>query len=555
MENTNTPRHKLARKAALWNERSSWVSHWREISESLQPRLGRYFIDDVNRGQKRSTSIYDNHAGMASRTLAAGMMSGMTSPARPWFKLDLADKDLMESQRVKTWLARSAELMRTIYAQSNTYRALHCGYEELGLFGSWATVCLPNFNTVLHHYPLTIGEYALACNYEGYVDTLAREFKMTVAQLVRMFGKENCSQTVRNLFDTNKLESWVPVAHLVEPREERDTRKLDAKNMRWSSCYIECGRDNPDKYLRESGFKRFPVLAPRWEVKGNDIYGNSPGMMALGDARQLQHEQLRKSQAIDYKVNPPLQVPSAYKDQAMNRLPGGIMFVDATHAGGGVRSAFQVDLDLGALREDIIDVRQRIDRAFYVDLFMMLANDTRSGITATEVAERHEEKLVMLGPVLERLHNELLSPMIDMTFDYCLEAGILPPIPDELRDHDINVEFTSTLAQAQRIVAAGGVDRLLGAIGSLSALKPDIVDKVDLDQVVDDFGTMFGVNPEIIVPDEQVAQMRAERAKAEQAAQQGAAMAQAAESAKTIGETNTDGVKDAISMFQGYSGG
>jgi len=555
VEKTDTPKAKLQRKAALWNERSSWVSHWREVSEAFQPRLGRYFVDDVNRGAKRGTSIYDNHGGMASRTLAAGMMSGMTSPARPWFKLDLADKDLMESQRVKTWLNTSAQLMRTIYAQSNTYRALHCGYEELGLFASWATICLPDYDNVLHHYPLTVGEYALACNYKGYVDTLAREFKMTVVQLVRKFGKDNCSQTVRNLFDSNKLDAWVPVAHIIEPREERDTRKMDAKNMKWASCYIEAGRENPDKFLRESGFKRFPVLAPRWEVTGNDIYGHGPGMMALGDARSLQHEQLRKAQAIDYKVNPPLQVPTAYKEQTMNRLPGGIMFVDATSAGGGVRSAFQVDLDLGALREDIQDVRQRIDRAFYVDLFMMLANDTRSNITATEVAERHEEKLVMLGPVLERLHNELLSPMIDLTFDYCLEAGILPPIPDELQGNEINVEFTSTLAQAQRIVAAGGVERVLNVVGVISQMKPDIVDKINFDQIIDDTGTMYGVNPEIIIPDERVAEIRAQRAQAEQAAQQGAAMAQAAEAAKTVGDTNTDGVKDALSMFQGYSGG
>jgi Bacteriophage head to tail connecting protein len=141
----------------------------------------------------------------------------------------------------------------------------------------------------------------------------------------------------------------------------------------------------------------------------------------------LQHEQLRKSQGIDYQVNPPIQVPSQYKDAAKSRLPGGIMFVDATSPGGGVRSAFEVNLNMQHLLEDIVDVRQRINGAYYADLFMMLANDTRSGVTATEVAERHEEKMLMIGPVLERLHDELLKPMIDITFDYCVDAGILPP--------------------------------------------------------------------------------------------------------------------------------
>jgi hypothetical protein len=186
-------------------------------------------------------------------------------------------------------------------------------------------------------------------------------------------------------------------------------------------------------------------------------------MEALGDVKQLQHEQLRKAQGIDYQTNPPIQVPTRTRAQAHARLPGGVMFVDAAGAQGGVRSAFEIQLNLQHLLADIQDVRERIRGAFYADLFLMLANDQRSGITATEVAERHEEKLLMLGPVLERLHNELLSPMIDMTFDYASDAGILPEPPEELQGQELNIEFISTLAQAQRMVSAQGMDRLLGS--------------------------------------------------------------------------------------------
>jgi hypothetical protein len=204
----------LARKSALWNERSSWINHWRDISDYQQPRAGRFFVTDRNRGDKRANNILDNAAVFGSRTLAAGMMSGMTSPARPWFRLEIQDKDLMESGAVKAWLHDTAVLLRAIFAGSNTYRSLHTLYEELGLFGTAATIVLPDFENVLHHYPLTVGEYALGTNQKGMVDTLCREFQMTVAQLVDQFGLENCSDTVKNMYNRKQLDSWVDVVHM-----------------------------------------------------------------------------------------------------------------------------------------------------------------------------------------------------------------------------------------------------------------------------------------------------------------------------------------------------
>lgn len=543
----------LTRKNALWSERSSWITHWREISDYQQPRAGRFVVTDRNRGDKRANHILDNTAVFGARTLAAGLMSGVTSPARPWFRLEIKDKDLMESGPVRTWLHDTAALLRAIFASSNTYRSLHTIYEELGLFGTGASIVLPDFGNVIHHYPLTIGEYALSTNSKGEVDTLCREFQLTVAQMVEQFGKENCSMTVRNLFDRGNYDAWVDVIHMVEPRKQRDYTKRDGKNMRFASCYIEPGKDQNDKFLSESGFERFPVLAPRWVVTGNDVYGTSPGMECLGDVKQLQHQQLRKGQAIDYQVNPPLQVPTKYKEASKARLPGGVFYVDSMGQNNGVRSAFDVNLRLDYLLADIQDVRERIRSAYYADLFLMLANDNRSGITATEVAERHEEKLLMLGPVLERLHNELLQPLIDVAFDYAARANILPPAPPELEGMDLNVEFISVLAQAQRAVATQGMDRLLGTVSQMAAAKPEVLDKLDFDQIVDNYGEAYGVDPKIIVPDDQVAALRQQRAAAIQAQQAAATAPQVVESARTASEINTDNLQDVMNGLMGYN--
>jgi hypothetical protein len=551
----------LLRMGALKNERSSWFQHWKEISDLLLPRSGRFFQSDRNRGDKRHNAIYDPTSTRALRVLAAGMMAGMTSPARPWFRLATPDPDLMEFAPVKVWLDQVTKLMRDIFAKSNTYRALHSLYEELGAFGTGANFITPNFKTVMHNTPLTIGEYCISTDDEGNVNTLAREFDMTVGQMFKQFGPENLSQAVHNLYKNGTgIDVWVPVMHIVEPREFRDFNKRDNKNMAFKSCYFEAG-GNEDKFLSESGFKRFPAVCPRWHATGGDIYGNSPGMEALGGIKQLQHNQLRKSQGIDYKTKPPISAPAALKDQAGAMLPGGVFYHDMT-AAQQVKPLFDVNIDLSHLLEDIRDVRNIINASFYADLFLMLAQADTGQMTAREVAERHEEKLLMLGPVLERLHNELLTPLIDITFDRMIEAGMVPPPPQELHGIELVVQFVSMLAQAQRAVGTQSVDRLIGTIGSIALMQanagahPDALDKLDADQAIDAYSEMLGVDPNLIVADDKVAIIRENRAKAQQAAQQAAQVQQAAATAKDLAGTPTDGknaLTDVMGQFSGYS--
>lgn len=552
----DTPRSRLlTRWGHLKTERATWWAHWKEISDYLMPRSGRYFVQDRNRGQRRHNSIYDSTGTRANRVLAAGMMSGMTSPARPWFRLGTSDPDLMKYQPVKVWLNEMTMLMHEIYQKSNTYRALHSMYEELGAFGTAADIILPDYKNVIHHYPLTIGEYAIATDWKGEVNTLYREFQKTIHEVVGEFGYKNCSPTVQSLFDRGSLDQWITIVHAIEPRSDRDLSKSDNLNMAWKSCYFEMGSDN-DKYLSESGFRRFPAVCPRWAVSGGDIYGNSPGMEALGDIKQLQHEQLRKAQGIDFKTNPPLQVPNSLKNRDVERLPGGITYVDQSGPNLGIRSAFEVNIDLQHLLIDIQDVRGRITSSFYADLFLMLANSENPNMTATEVAERHEEKLLMLGPVLERLQNELLNPLVDITFDAMMDAKIGPPPPDELQGQEINIELISMLAQAQKAIGTNSIDRFVGAVGNVAQFKPEVLDKIDSDKWVDIYADSLGIDPEIILGDDQVQAIRQQRAEQQAQAQKAASMQQSAEVAQKLGSVDTSkpsALTDITSQFSGYT--
>jgi hypothetical protein len=542
----------MERKERLWTERAHWETRWSEIARLTRPDSLRLQTSDTNQGQRKDHAILDNSARRALRTLGAGMMSGMTSPARPWFKLALPDKDLMESAKVKQWLHDVGGLMQRVFAASNTYNTLHQTYVNLGAFGTSAFFMQPDFDRIVHNFPMVTGEYALATDDKGRVNTIVRQMRMTTGQMAKKFQRDRLSTAVRNLLSRDKYDEWVDVIHFIEPREYRDKTKADKLNMPWSSVYFERGGEG-DIILSESGFRSFPVMAPRWEVEGNDTWGLSPGMECIGDVKQLQFQQTRKSQAIDYKVNPPLAVPHGYQEKGSSRLPGGVMYVPASGGTTPIKSAWDVNLELRDLKEDIEDVRRRISSTFYEDLFQMLVNDRRSGITATEIAERHEEKMLMLGPVLERLHNELLAPMIDYTIGRLAEVGALPPAPPEMEGMELETEFISVLAQAQRAVSAAGADRLLGTVSSLAAIKPDIVDKIDSDQIVDMYGEMFGVDPKIIVPDDKVAEIRAARAQAQQAQQQAEAAPAMANTAKAVSGIDTRNMRDVLNMFQGYN--
>ena len=244
------------------------------------------------------------------------------------------------------------------------------------------------------------------------------------------------------------------------------------------------------------------------------------------------------------------------KNRDVETLPGGVSYVDMAGPNGGIKTAFEVNLDLSHLLADIQDVRQRIEGSFYADLFLMLANQSDARMTATEVAERHEEKLLMLGPVLERLQNELLDPLIEMTFDQIMEAGIVPPPPEELQGHDINVELVSMLAQAQRAVGTNSIDRFVGNLGAVAQFKPEVLDKFDADKWVDVYSDSLGLDPQIIVPSDQVEALRQQRAKVQQQAQQAAMMNQGADTAQKLAAAKTgepNALTDVTRAFSGYT--
>lgn len=536
-----SPRERYVRRlAALKTERSSWIEHWREIAEALLPRAPKFDGTKPNDGTKKHQRIVNSTPVLALRTLSAGMMAGITSPARPWFRIGTPDAELNEFGSVKQWLHLCEDRIRQVFAKSNIYNQLHTVYEGLGSWGTCPLHVDEDVEDVIRGYVYPVGQYCLTNSFRLAVDTSYRELPMTVGQVVQQFGLERCSLRIQQRYHRGEFDGWERIAHVIEPNTGYVPGRLGPEGMRFKSCWFEVDGDINTGTLRDGGYEEFPVLAPRWKVSGEDVYGTSPAMEALGDCRALQLLEKRKAEAMDKIVRPPMRGNTSLMHGKVSILPGDTTFADSLGAGRAFEPAMEVSPQaLPAVGAEIMRHEDRIKSSFFADLWLALQMSQGPQMTAREVMERHEEKLLQLGPVMERLNDELLDPLIERTFGIMLRRGLIPEPPEELQGMDLKVEHISIAAQAQKMLGIGQVERIASFVGGLAAAAPDTLDKLDFDQMVDEYGNMLGVPPNLIRTDEAVAELRAQRAEAAQQAQQAQAAMGAAQGAKVLSETDT----------------
>ncbi|AVK37880.1 portal protein [Morganella morganii] len=522
-------------------ERLSFEPHWRELSDFTRPRSTRFTASEVNRGDRRNSKIIDPAAVMAARTLSSGMMSGITSPARPWFRLATPDRDLMDYGPVKLWLETVEQRMNEVFNRSNLYQSLPLMYEDLGTFATGAMAVVADPQRVIRTVPFPTGSFYIANGADLSVDTAVREFSMTVRQVITEFGMDAVSDTVKSQWNSGQYGQWVNVVHAVYPNLDRQTGKLEAKHKAYKSVYYEANSTD-DKLLRESGYDEFPIMAPRWEVNGEDVYGSScPGMVALGSVKALQLLQRRKAQMIDKITNPPLQAPASIKSQRISTIPGGINYLPMADVNNQIKPLFQIPANgTNGLLEDIQDTRQIIDHAYFVDLFRMMQTVNTRSMPVEAVSEMREEKLLMLGPVLQRLDSELLDKLINRTFSVMAENNLLPVPPDEMQGMQLKVEYISVMAQAQKAIGVSSIERFIGFTSGIGQFSPNALDKINVDETIDAYAASIGVPPSVVATNEQVAQIRENRAQQQAMAQQ-MQMAQAAVGgAQALGNTPMD---------------
>jgi hypothetical protein len=548
----------LKRKESLWNARSSYEPGWRDLGSFVQTRRTRFFTSEASQaGQNQEQAIINATATWALQTMSAGMFAGVTSPARPWVYVTAEDPDLADWEPAKEWFDNCAIRVLAMLARTNIYNVLHGTYQGLGGFGTHTFLLEEDVKTVLRAYPQPLGEYALAQDERGEVDTLYRVRRFAVRQAVRKFGLENVSTRVKDLYGRCEYDEPLEVLHVVEPREEYNPERQDGPNKPFASCWLEldCNEGEKVGLLRESGYDESPLLAPRWDALDEDTYGVGPGHLALGDTKALQLYERRKAQAVERIVDPSLLANSALRNLPINQRPGGITFADPMQRGPAIEPLINVPpavVEVASL--SIKDHQDRIRRAFGADLWLMMSESGEPEKTAREVAERHEEKLLQLGPVMERLETELLDKVVTRAISVLLRRGMLPKPPRELQGQQIKLQYMSVMAQAQRMVTGTAVQQFSGFLANVASYKPDVVDNVNDTEMVSQMSEALGLSPKMLVPSDQVQAARQQRAQAEAQAQQAELNQAQAEHAKTLADTDTGGDNALTQLLGGVAG-
>lgn len=545
----DTPRKRAEKRLAmLKTERSSWETNWRELSDFILPMRSRVLNDQVNKGDRRNNKIINNEATEAAGALAAGMMSSLTSRSRPWFNLEIKSRQDMEFGPIKSWLYESTIRVRNALLRSNFYNCQHVSYLEMGVFGTGAIWIDEDPKNVIRCDVFTAGEYYVANGADGKVSAFYREFKMTAAQLAERFGKENLSLNVQNALSSDRKDQWFDCVQMVEQNTEHDPSLKGSKNMPFAGLVWEKSAPG-DTVLEQKGFHEFPVAVVRWDALGGDAYGTGPGRRCLGDIKALQLYERNSARLVETGANPALQAPSSLRGQPSSTIPGSLTYVDQVGGQNQMAPIYTPDAKwLSAISDKIAKHEARIRRSFYTDLFLAISqmDDVR---TATEIVARKEEKMAMLGPVVERVDFEGLDPVIDRVFSIMLRQSVpiwqgtiegdawLPEPPQEMHDLDIEADYISILAQAQKAQNVTSLERFSQFTGGLAAVFPEVKDKVNTDQLVDEYADSIGVVPTVVRGDDEVDAIRQQRNDQAAAQQQQEQLANGIQGAKVLSET------------------
>ncbi len=486
MARTDLTKGLLSRYEKLEGQRQNWETHWQEVADYMQPRKADVTKQRA-RGDKRMEQVFDSSPIQAVELLAASLHGMMTNPSTPWFTLRFKDEDIDNEDEAKLWLEEATATMYTAFNRSNFQQEIFELYHDLITFGTAAMFIEEDDDDIIKFSTRHINEVFIAENDKGRIDTIYRRFNISARAAMQKFG-EAVSSDVQSAFKKDPYKE-VEILHAVYPRSDFNPNKKDKKNMPFESVYIEFKNGNE---LSVSGFREFPFVVPRYLKASNEIYGRSPAMTALPDVKMLNEMCKTTIKAAQKQVDPPLLVPDDGFLLPVRTVPGGLNFYRS-----GTRDRIE-PLNIGANNPLGLNMeeqrRDAIRAVFYVNQLMMQQGPQ---MTATEVIQRNEEKMRLLGPVLGRLQSELLKPLIDRVFAILLRNNMLPQAPEFLSGRDIEIEYVSPLAKAQKSSELQSIMRAIEILGSLANVAP-VFDYVNFDNLVKHLADIVGMPQKLL---------------------------------------------------------
>ena len=531
--------HLVKRKGKLKAQRGSWETHWQDLSNYVLPNSAD-FNTKRSRGDKRTTLLYDSTGVHANEMLAAGLHGMLTNPASNWFSLRVKDdsQDTGSSSEAKQWLEDTTNVVLSEIAAPSVAFPSHIHEYYLSLC-SIGTACMfvgePSTREGISFRAIHIDEIFIAENADGIIDTVFRSFKMTVRQIVQKWGEESLSPRIKRMYEKQEFDKEIDLLHCVYPRDDVDKGKRAATMLPVASVYID---EKENHVLAEGGFHEMPYMVSRWSKTVGEVFGRSPAMTALPDIKMLQEIMKTTIKAAQKVVDPPLLVPDDGVLGPIRTIPGGLNYYRASS--GARIEPLLTGGNIGISYEMMTDLRDRIRTTFFLD---QLQFQGAPRMTATEVVERTERTLRLLGPTLGRLQSEFLGPMIERIYGVLSRAGRLPGPPESIAEQELKIEYVSPLARAQRQSETQGIMRTLEFIGPIAGMDPQAAQVIKGADTVRHIAELNGVPPMLLKSNEELmeeARAQQEAQAAQQQMMQGAQvmdmMQKGANVAKTAGD-------------------
>ena len=515
------------------SDRSTWEDHWQEILDYVMPRKADItFVR--SKGEKRTEVLFDSTAITANNLLAASLQGTLTSPSLPWFSLKLRDDDANKVRDIQIWLEDTARRMYAVFNESNFNTEVHEMYLDLCSVGT-AAIFVEEANEGflqggLHFNTLHIAEYFIQENATGKVDTLYRKYKMTARQAIQEFGEENLGPKIKEAAKM-KPDTQFNFIHAVEPTADYERAVGKAKTkLPFHSCHV-CEEDK--MVVRVGGYNEFPYLVPRWSKATGEIFGRSPSYNALPDIKTLNKAVEIGLKAWAKAIDPPLLVTDDGVIGRVRMTPAGITVVrsDTAIKPLQIGSNWQIT----DLKEN--QLRTAIRQAYYSDQLQLQEGPQ---MTATEVQVRYELMQRLLGPTLGRFQTEFLNPLIERVFGIMMRSDALMPRPEAIEGNNMDIEYVGPLARSQRMEEAVAVERLYQLAMQVVQVDPTVMDVINHEQAIRMRATLLGVPKTVLRGEDEVAEIREQRAAAQQQAQEQAMAQQQAETALSQGKAMTE---------------
>jgi len=498
----------IKRFSALEGQRENWNTHFQELADYMLPRKAD-IVRKRSKGEKRMEQIFDGTALQSVDLLSASLHGMLTSGATPWFHLAMKDMDIGRDSEVQEWLEDTSNRMIRAFNQSNFETEIHEMYVDLVVFGT-GCMFVEMDEGKLRFSTRHISEFHISENQFGLVDTVFRKYKIPARQAVLRFGYDNVTDYIRKTYD-KRPDDEVTLLHAVMPRDDRDFQKEDSANMPFASVYICMESSMP---LSVKGFQEFPYIVPRFFKATGETMGRSPAMVALPDVKMLNLMSKTIIQAAQKQIDPPLLVPDDGFLLPIRTNPGGLNFFRSGSRDTITPLNVGANIPIGLQMEE--QRRLAIRSAFYVDQLLSGGN---VNMTATEVVQRQEERMRVIGPVLGRLMNEMLRPLIDRVFALMLRQEMLSQPPELLEGRDVDIEYVSPLARAQKSSSLNNTMKALEILLPLGESFP-VGDHVDPDGLVRHITDALGVPKTVLNSEAQIQQNREARAAQQQQMQE-----------------------------------